>query len=64
MRKTKEYAIYKGDELLVIGTKEECADALNVKPSTITFYLSRAYQQRGKGSTKRLVAIKLEGDEE
>lgn len=29
---TKEYAIYKGDTLLCIGTAEECAEHLNVKP--------------------------------
>lgn len=31
----KEYAVYKGDELLVMGTAEECAEVLKVKPDYI-----------------------------
>lgn len=27
----KEYAVYKGDELLAMGSAEECADVLKVK---------------------------------
>ena len=60
----REYAVYKGDELLVIGTLEECAEALKVKPATILFYQSGVYQRRGKNSNKRRIAIKLEDDEE
>ena len=64
MKNTKEYAVYKGDELLVIGTRQECADALSVKPSTITFYSSNAHRKRGNDSNDRIIAIKLEDDEE
>ena len=60
----REYAVYKGDELLVIGTRQECADALSVKPSTITFYSSNAHRKRGNDSDDRIIAIKLEDDEE
>ena len=60
----REYAVYKGDELLVIGTLEECAESLKVKPATILFYQSGVYQRRGKNSNKRRIAIKLEDDEE
>ncbi|MGP6139598.1 hypothetical protein [Jeotgalibaca sp. A127] len=55
-----EYAVYKGDKLLVIGTKEECAERLNVKTSTILFYTSDIYQRRGNGSKNRRIAIRLE----
>lgn len=41
-----EYAVYKGDELLVIGTREECAAFLDVKPETIRHYASPAGQKR------------------
>lgn len=41
-----EYAIYKGDDLLVLGTKQECADALGVKPDTISFYCTPTYHRR------------------
>lgn len=32
---TKIYAVYKGEDLLVIGTAEECAEHLGVKPEYI-----------------------------
>ncbi|MFC4387490.1 hypothetical protein ACFOZ1_06645 [Gracilibacillus marinus] len=31
----REYAVYKGEELLAIGTSKECAKQLNVLPSYI-----------------------------
>ncbi|MFM0900601.1 hypothetical protein P7J55_10145 [Streptococcus suis] len=42
----KEYALYKGDELLAIGTAKELADKFGVKVSTIHFYKSPAYIKR------------------
>lgn len=41
-----EYAIYKGEELLMIGTIEEIAKARGVKPASIRFYTFPAYQKR------------------
>lgn len=55
-----EYAVYKGEELLTIGTAKECAAELNVKPETIKWYCAPSYQRRGKN---RRIAIKLEDDE-
>lgn len=34
----REYAIYKGDDLLFIGTIEECMEHFNVKRSTIRWW--------------------------
>jgi hypothetical protein len=42
----KEYAVYKGEELLVIGTAQECAEFLNVKTDTVRFYTMPAYQRK------------------
>jgi hypothetical protein len=42
----KEYAVYKGEELLAIGTIEECAKMLNVKPKTVYFYTTNTYKRR------------------
>lgn len=42
----KEYAVYKGDTLLVIGTADECAKELNVKPETIYYYTTEAYARK------------------
>lgn len=42
----KEYAVYKGDNLLAMGTAEECAEALNVKAETIYYYTTDAYKRK------------------
>ena len=44
----KEYALYKGDELLAIGTISEIAEKMGVKRDTISFYKTPAYRKRLK----------------
>lgn len=58
-RKQLEYALYKGDELLAIGTLREISKKRGVLPETIRFYQSRAYKSRGKGEN-RLLLIRVE----
>lgn len=59
-----EYALYKGDELLIIGTIEEIASRFKVKPATIKFYGSPAYQRRtGKKESGRRALVRLDDDE-
>lgn len=60
----KEYAVYKGDDLLCIGTVDECAQELKVKPETVLFYqYSKGYKSRGKrGDKRRRVTIALDAD--
>lgn len=41
-----EFALYKGEELLAIGTTEEIAKQLNNSVSTIVYYRSKAYKRR------------------
>ena len=55
MKKYKEYALYKGEELLAIGTKKELAEKFNVKEDTISFYLTPTYLKRSKGNNCRVV---------
>ncbi|WP_271005466.1 hypothetical protein [Listeria seeligeri] len=55
-----EYALYKGDELLLIGTLTELADFKNVTRDTILFYMSNAYKKR-VGENGQIV-IKIEDD--
>lgn len=45
-RKNVEYAIYKGDKFIDIGTAKELAEKCNVKPETIAYYSSPAYLKR------------------
>lgn len=52
----KQYAVYKGDDLLVIGTAEEIAEKLGIKKETVYFYASPAHKRRGKPT----VAIPLD----
>lgn len=42
----KEYAVYKGDEMICIGSMAECADHMGVKIETIQFYLTPSHQKR------------------
>ncbi|HEM4977749.1 TPA: hypothetical protein U1186_000541 [Streptococcus suis] len=52
----KEYALYKGDNLLAIGTAKELADKFGVKVSTIHFYKSPAYIKRTSDARRRVRA--------
>lgn len=60
--KKKEYALYKGEELLIIGTIQEIAKNQNVKEKTILFYQTPAYLKRREKSHKGnyKVLVKLE----
>lgn len=45
---SKEFALYKGESLLAIGTIKEIADAMKVKKETIEFYSMPAYLKRAE----------------
>lgn len=62
MQKIKDYAIYKGDEFLFVGTKKECIAYLGCKKKTFEFLMSPSNFKRMKDN--RLLVIKLEDDEE
>ncbi len=62
----KEYALYKGDEILQIGTISEIAEEQNVKEKTVKFYKTRAYEKRiqSRKSKKAKILIEIEREEE
>lgn len=65
----KEYAVYKGENLLCIGTAKECATEMGVLPETIKFYTTPTYQKRlakRKKTSKAgyLTVTKLDPEEE
>lgn len=65
----QEYAVYKGDEFLCIGTVKECAAELGVLTETIKFYTTPTYQKRLARRKKvskagYLTVTKLVDDEE
>lgn len=59
----KEYALYKGDDILAIGTIPEIAKEMGVKRDTIAYYKTQAYQNRLKrrnainGNVRMLVLL-------
>ncbi|MBC6150088.1 hypothetical protein HB834_00305 [Listeria booriae] len=56
-----EYALYRGDDLLKIGTADELAEFKQVKRKTILFYATPAYRKRT--SEKGLRTIRLEEEQ-
>lgn len=59
----KEYALYKGEELLSMGTIREIAKDMGVKEKTILYYQTPTWEKRcKKENSKRRVLIKIEGD--
>ena len=44
------YAVWKGDELVAMGTAKELAKQLGVKVRTIYWYVSPAAKRRDKGN--------------
>ena len=60
-----EVAIYKGENLLCIGTVEDCAAELNIKRDTVLYYGTPSYEKRASkrkgGNFRELVIL---GDEE
>lgn len=62
-KKPKDYAIYRGDEFITLGSAEFCAKQLGVKPETIRWLTSHANALRNVGGN-RIEAIVIEDDEE
>ncbi len=67
LKRISEFAVYKGEELLAIGTAEECADKLQVQPEYIN-WLTTPTAKRRLANRKRpercTTAGRLQGDEE
>lgn len=62
----KEYAVYKGESLVCIGTMQECARHMGVLPETVYFYTTQAYKRRlakRKKAKNYLTVTELEDEE-
>ncbi len=69
MKTKPEYAVYKGDDLLALGTAEECAAKLGVTPKYIYWLTMPTAKRRlaaRKHPEKCMVGVRLddEGEEE
>lgn len=57
-----DFAVYRGEELLIVGTAAECAEFLKVKPDTVKYYATPTWAKRyetRKKPDKCLIAVKL-----
>lgn len=66
MRRRKLYALYKGDEFLNLGTKEELAKWLGVRVKTISYYAAPAWRKKIEAkvnSGKAYIVVKIEEEE-
>lgn len=52
-----EYALYKGEELLKIGTLDELAEFRKVKRETIFFYTTPTYRKRTTEKGIRVIRL-------
>ena len=59
-RPSETYALYKGEEVIAIGTKKEISIKTGLKEKTLSFYRSPAYQKRSKNNKNRKILIKVE----
>ncbi len=65
LRRLQEYAVYKGDIFICIGTAKECAEYMDIKEESFRFYLSPTYQLRKRpGSKNRIIVDRLGISEE
>jgi len=42
----KEYAVYKGEQIVCIGTAKECAEYMGILAKSFSFYLTPSYKRR------------------
>ena len=59
MTDTTTYVLYRGDEVLDVGTAREIAERRGVRPETIRFYCTASYRKRIRNGDRRLVAERV-----
>lgn len=62
-----EYALYKGEEIIAIGTVNEIAEQLGVKTKTVRKYHTPTHKKKIEARKQKKgarVLVKLEGDDE
>jgi hypothetical protein len=55
-----DYAIYRGDTFIFVGTCKECAEFMGVKESSVRGLTTHKYLKQIKIYNQSLIAIKLE----
>jgi len=59
----REVAVYKGDDLLAMGTVEEVAKELDILPYSVYFYSTPTYKRRGYKNARMTVFLDEEDEE-
>lgn len=65
--KPSVYALYKGDQFLAEGTKEEIAKAVGVSINTLNYYRTKHWivnRRTSHGNTNRRVLIRIDKEDE
>lgn len=60
----KEYALYKGDEFVTIGTIEEIANFLGIKIESVKFMTYPTHKKRSESRTNASILVDLDEAEE
>lgn len=55
----KHYALYKGEEILAIGTLFQIAEQMGIAYKTVYFYTTPSYKKRIKQSKNRRELIEI-----
>lgn len=55
--RVKEYALYKGEEGLAMGTKREIAEQLGVSVNSVSYYGTPVYARRTSDNGRRLIEL-------
>ena len=58
-----EYAVYKGENCIGIGTKRELAEQFGVREETVAFWSTPTQARRNTGGNRK-IAIKLDDEED
>lgn len=63
-RKRWQYAMYKGEELLSVGTSNEICKEMGISIKTFQYYRSKAYKERIKSRKNKAYRIVIKIDDE
>lgn len=61
-RTSKDYALYRGDDLLMVGTVDEIARYLDIAKKSVYFLSYPSYHKRCEGSERRAYVVAIEED--
>lgn len=63
-KRLTEYALYKKDDLLAVGTIKEIAKQMKITELTLRKYSTPSFLNRGRGAENRRRLIRLEDDDD